>query len=78
MLNPSCALRNTSDRVGLSAPEIYAEDTRYGFLLLEDLGDDLFARVLKKDPDKERELYRAATDVLLHLHQAPSLCLAVL
>lgn len=61
--------------VGLSAPEIYAEDTQYGFLLLEDLGDDLFARVLKKDPDKERELYRAATDVLLHLHQAPSLSL---
>ena len=61
--------------IGLSAPEIYAEDSEYGFLLLEDLGDDLFARVLKKKPDLERALYDAATDVLVHLHAAPSLSL---
>lgn len=61
--------------VGLNAPEIYAEDAEFGILLLEDLGDDLFARVLDKDPGKERALYEAATDVLLHLHNAPSLSL---
>ena len=61
--------------VGLSAPEVYAEDAQYGFLLLEDLGDDLFTRILATDPSMERELYEAATDVLLHLHQAPSLSL---
>ena len=38
--------------LGLSAPEIFAEDTEAGFLLLEDLGDDLFARVLKTDPGR--------------------------
>lgn len=59
--------------IGLNAPEIYAEDAQYGFLLLEDFGDDLFARVLKTDPTQERKLYQAATDVLLHLHDAPSL-----
>ena len=60
---------------GLNAPEIYAEDTEYGFLLLEDLGDDLFARVLKAHPEQERALYTAATDVLIHLHDAPTLSL---
>ncbi|MEM6588968.1 MAG: phosphotransferase [Pseudomonadota bacterium] len=56
---------------GLSAPEIMAEDRENGFLLLEDLGDDLFARVLTKDPAMEEQLYQAATDVLITLHNAP-------
>ncbi len=61
--------------IGLSAPDIYAEDSEYGFLLLEDLGDALFARVLRDDPSLERTLYDAATDVLVHLHAAPTLML---
>jgi hypothetical protein len=56
--------------LGLSAPEIWAEDTTNGFLLLEDLGDDTFARVLAKGGD-EAALYARATDVLVALHQAP-------
>ncbi len=56
---------------GLSAPAILAEDEANGFLLLEDLGDDLFARVIPRDPALERPLYAAATDVLLTLHNAP-------
>ncbi|MAY33131.1 MAG: aminoglycoside phosphotransferase [Rhodovulum sp.] len=56
---------------GLSAPRILAEDVEHGFLLLEDLGDDLFARVLERQPDLEMTLYTAATDVLLDLHQHP-------
>lgn len=54
----------------LSAPEVMAEDREHGFLLLEDLGDDLFARVLTRDPGKEEELYKTATDVLIRLHDA--------
>src|SRR6056297_3258565 len=42
---------------GLSAPGILARDTAQGFLLLEDLGDDLFARVIPRDPDNENSLY---------------------
>ncbi len=61
--------------IGLSAPEIFAKDAEFGFLLLEDLGDDLFARVLRRNPKRERELYEAATDVLIHLHDSPSLSL---
>jgi len=55
---------------GLSAPAIYAKDPRHGFLLLEDLGDDLFARVVQTQPDHEETLYEAAVDVLVHLHRA--------
>jgi aminoglycoside/choline kinase family phosphotransferase len=56
--------------LGLSAPEILAEDLPNGFLLLEDLGDDTFARVLERGGD-EAALYERATDVLVVLHQAP-------
>ncbi|WP_300033067.1 phosphotransferase [uncultured Roseobacter sp.] len=54
---------------GLSAPEILATDADHGFLLLEDLGDDLFARCLSRDPELSGRLYGAATDVLTHLHR---------
>lgn len=54
--------------VNLSAPKIYARDTVRGFLLIEDLGDDLFARVTETAPQLEDSLYEAAIDVLLHLH----------
>ncbi|MEX0302568.1 MAG: aminoglycoside phosphotransferase family protein [Leisingera sp.] len=56
---------------GLSAPEILAQDVEHGFLLLEDLGDDLFARVVLREPNLEKELYESATDALVALHQAP-------
>lgn len=55
---------------GFSAPEIIAQDTQHGFLLLEDLGDALYARVLETSPHLEHPLYEAATDVLISLHQA--------
>jgi aminoglycoside/choline kinase family phosphotransferase len=56
--------------LGLSAPHIFAADEDTGLLLLEDLGDDLFARVLQNPPAREEELYAAATDVLVHLAQS--------
>ncbi|MBI3197082.1 MAG: phosphotransferase [Rhodospirillales bacterium] len=55
--------------LGLSAPQILAEDPEHGFLLLEDLGDDTFARVLAAGGD-EHMLYTRATDVLVALHRA--------
>jgi len=63
--------------IGLSAPQIFGEDTASGFLLLEDLGDDLFTRIIPDAPKMERPLYRAATDLLITLHQSgtPSLTL---
>lgn len=53
---------------GLSAPEIYAADAGAGFALLEDLGDDLFARIAPSGD--ESALYSAAIDALAHLRAA--------
>jgi aminoglycoside/choline kinase family phosphotransferase len=57
--------------IGLSAPRIYHADTDTGFLLIEDLGDRLFAREIEARPEMEDPLYRAAIDVLTQLHRAP-------
>lgn len=57
--------------IGLSAPSLLKSDPDKGFLLIEDLGDALFARLLKADPSQETALYDAAVDVLVRLHQAP-------
>ena len=60
---------------GFSAPKIIAMDLDNGFMLLEDLGDDLYARVIADDPSKERELYEAAIDILAAIYRSsfPSL-----
>lgn len=55
--------------LGLSPPEILAEDAERGFLLIEDLGDDTFARVLSEGGD-ELALYARAADTLAALHNA--------
>jgi aminoglycoside/choline kinase family phosphotransferase len=58
---------------GLTAPEIYAADTKQGFALIEDLGHALYADVLSDGGDSNL-LYGAAIDTLakLHAHPAPS------
>ncbi len=56
--------------IALSAPEIFLADEKNGLLLIEDLGDDLFARFVLDDPASEQPLYEAATDVLLSLHSS--------
>jgi aminoglycoside/choline kinase family phosphotransferase len=73
-VRPFTAIARHLRTLGLSAPAILAEDTRTGLLLLEDLGDALFARVLESTPALESTLYRAATDLLadLHTHAPPA------
>lgn len=53
--------------MGLSAPRVLAQDRARGFLLLEDLGDAVFAQVIAQDPTEEMALYEAAVDVLIYL-----------
>ena len=53
---------------GYSAPAVFAEDAARGFLLLEDLGDDLVARLVAGDRRREGRLYRAITGFLADLH----------
>lgn len=57
--------------LGLSAPRILAEDLDLGLLLLEDLGDDLYARLVAADPSCEARLYAAAAGVLARIHANP-------
>ncbi|WP_432448504.1 aminoglycoside phosphotransferase family protein [Aliiroseovarius marinus] len=54
--------------LGLSAPSVLHQDLARGLLLLEDLGDALFANLTHSSPEIEPELYEAATDVIHHLH----------
>lgn len=58
--------------LGFSAPAILAEDPGAGLLLLEDLGDAVFARLVEADPAAERPLYAAAVDFLAGLHRHPA------
>lgn len=58
--------------LGLSAPAALAQDLDHGFLLLEDLGDDLFMRCIAADPALELPLTVAAAVVLAHLQAAPA------
>lgn len=53
---------------GFHAPEILAADQHEGLLLLEDLGDDLVARVLAAQPELAPEVYDRMTDLLVTLH----------
>ncbi|MGZ9098807.1 MAG: N-acetylmuramate/N-acetylglucosamine kinase AmgK [Brevundimonas sp.] len=55
-------------RAGLSAPEIVAVDAPLGLAVLEDFGDDLFARVIESGED-ETTLYLAAVEALARLHE---------
>jgi aminoglycoside/choline kinase family phosphotransferase len=56
--------------LGLSAPRIHEADAENGFVLMEDLGDALFTRVVAEDPAMELPLYESAIDVLLTAQSA--------
>lgn len=54
--------------LGLSAPRVVAYDCARGFCLMEDLGDDLFARRIAAGED-EGPLYLAAVEAVARLHE---------
>lgn len=54
-------------RLGYSAPRLLGVDEENGLLLLEDLGDDTYTRLLANGGD-ETALYALATDTLADLH----------
>ena len=66
---PFVAVAEWLASVGLSAPQILARDLDKGLLLLGDFGDWRLREFLDSDPQRERELYELATDVLIHLHR---------
>jgi hypothetical protein len=56
---------------GLSTPQIYGADIEAGYMVLEDLGDDLYARVIAEGAAEEGKLYEIASEVLAHVHAQP-------
>ncbi|HEX6143229.1 MAG TPA: phosphotransferase [Geminicoccaceae bacterium] len=59
-------------RLGLSVPEVLAADRAHGLVLLEDLGDQSFSRLLAAGGD-QHGLYAAAVDLLVDLQrEAPT------
>jgi len=54
---------------GLNVPQIIAQDLEQGFLLLSDLGDDLYLPQLKNTPECADALYESAMCALVTLQQ---------
>jgi aminoglycoside/choline kinase family phosphotransferase len=67
-VRPFLAVAAILHRLGLSAPAILARDEAAGLLLLEDLGDGTYTRLLAEGAD-ETALYALAVDVLIHLQR---------
>ena len=67
-VRPFVAIAEILHGMGLSAPALFAQDPERGFLLLEDLGDDTYTRVLATAPEREEALYLLAVDLLITLH----------
>jgi aminoglycoside/choline kinase family phosphotransferase len=68
-VRPFLTVARLLQSLGLSAPRILAEDIAAGLLLLEDLGDGTYTRLLANGGN-ERDLYTRAIDALAHLHRA--------
>ncbi len=67
---PFVTLSRLLNSMGYSAPRILGEDSRDGFLLLDDFGDATYTRAIADGAD-ETELYTRAMDVLIDLHDRP-------
>ena len=56
-------------KLGVRVPTIFAADEAHGFLLLEDLGDETFTRLLAEKKHNETTLYQNAVDLLSRINQ---------
>ncbi len=57
-------MRDIVADAGVRAPAVHATDEGRGFALIEDFGDDLYDEVLKRSPERERELYERAWETI--------------
>ena len=69
-VRPYLAVARRLRALGFSAPDILAEDAEAGLLVIEDLGDDTFTRLLAAGTESAR-LYALAIDALIALHRKP-------
>jgi aminoglycoside/choline kinase family phosphotransferase len=57
---------------GFAPPRPLAVDRDNGLLLLEDFGDEKVTPLLAREPEREREVYAQAVDILARLAAAPA------
>lgn len=55
---------------GFSAPKILATDLEAGFLLLEDFGQNVYAKAIAENPELEAPLYEAAVECLAEIYRS--------
>lgn len=70
-VRPFVAIARQLESLDYSAPRLLGVDEMHGLLLLEDLGDDTYTRLLARGHDEEA-LYRLAVDLLADLHHRPN------
>ncbi len=67
-VRPFMAIDRLLAGAGLAVPAIYGADEEAGLLLLEDMGDDTYTRLLDRG-ESEGRLYDLAVDLLIELHR---------
>ena len=67
-VRPFIAIDRLLAGAGLAVPKIYGADEEAGLLLLEDMGDDTYTRLLARG-GSEVPLYELAVDLLIELHR---------
>jgi aminoglycoside/choline kinase family phosphotransferase len=67
-VRPFLAMARLLGGAGFAVPEILAADEAAGLLLLEDLGDDTYTRLLARG-ESETHLYELATDLVIELQR---------
>jgi N-acetylmuramate 1-kinase len=68
-VGPFIAVAGALRQAGVPAPEIYAQDTTRGFLLIEDFGDFVLGKLVARSGEVGT-LYRPAVDLLVRLRRA--------
>lgn len=66
-MRPFVAVAHGLDEAGITVPKLHATDLDSGFLIVQDLGSTAFGQALA-DGVNQNELWQAATDVLIALH----------
>jgi N-acetylmuramate 1-kinase len=67
-VRPYLAVARLLRQLGFGAPAIFNQDAENGLLLIEDLGDDTYTRLLARG-EAEEPLYSLAVDVLIALRR---------
>jgi aminoglycoside/choline kinase family phosphotransferase len=67
-VRPFIAIDRLLAGAGLAVPKIYGADEEAGLLLLEDMGDDTYTRLLARG-ESQTPLYELAIDLLIELHR---------